>query len=241
MSQGQNLKLAEPEHPKQEFQVKKIAFFSNSIFAIAITPYFKMHYFGRNPDSERISLTGNKIFSTQIKPSTVNRSAFLLTLFFLVFSAGISYSQADYKITSNELTMLVGSWKGSLTYLDYSSGKPYTMPADLVISKIEAKDQYSFSHLYPNEPKANSTDTFRISDEGGSINGEKIILRETLEDGTVEIITETTGKDGNDNKDAIIRHRYRIGKTTFQTVKEVRFLDQQDWIKRNEYYYLKQG
>ncbi|MEO5942700.1 MAG: hypothetical protein ABIP30_15405 [Ferruginibacter sp.] len=37
------------------------------------------------------------------------------------------------KTSVRDFDKLVGSWEGSLTYLDYSSGKPYTMSADIEI------------------------------------------------------------------------------------------------------------
>jgi hypothetical protein len=50
---------------------------------------------------------------------------FLLSSFFLfVFSVG--YSQSFHV---KDLAKSTGSWEGKLTYLDYSSGKPYSMAA----------------------------------------------------------------------------------------------------------------
>ena len=42
-------------------------------------------------------------------------------------------SQTTTRCSSNDLKQLTGFWKGTLTYLDYSSGKPYTMPANLEV------------------------------------------------------------------------------------------------------------
>ena len=41
-----------------------------------------------------------------------------------------------------DLAASTGSWQGKLTYLDYSSGKPYTMPANIKISLTENKLGY---------------------------------------------------------------------------------------------------
>ena len=39
------------------------------------------------------------------------------------------------RVTIKDLLPALGRWKGTLTYLDYSSGKPYTMPAHVTITR----------------------------------------------------------------------------------------------------------
>ncbi|MEO6819792.1 MAG: hypothetical protein ABI266_00785, partial [Ginsengibacter sp.] len=63
------------------------------------------------------------------------------------------------KISMKDFGTLSGSWQGSLTYLDYSSGKPFTMPADITVRRIKKSNKFIFSNIYPNEPNANSIDT----------------------------------------------------------------------------------
>lgn len=127
-----------------------------------------------------------------------------------------------------------GNWKGMLTYLDYSTGKPFTMPADVVL-RTTAKGMIILSYSYPKEPKANGNDTIIISSDGSMIDGARVVERSVMEDGAVKIITDKDGLDGNDRKKAVIRHYYIIGKNVFQTTKEVRFEGTEKWIKRNEY------
>ena len=56
---------------------------------------------------------------------------------------------------------MIGKWTGSLTYLDYSSGKSFSMPANVEISESGTKNLI-FDYKYPNEPKANVADTITI-------------------------------------------------------------------------------
>lgn len=153
--------------------------------------------------------------------------------------ATIGSAQTSYKTLLKDFQTLSGHWTGSLTYLDYSSGKPYTMPADIDIKRIGKASQFSFSNSYRNEPSANSTDTITLSADGKYINNELIKSRRKLADGTIEIITEETGHDGNDHKPAMFRHTYTLGKTSFKKRKDVQFTGETGWINRHEYSYTK--
>ncbi len=142
-------------------------------------------------------------------------------------------------LQKSDLSMLAGSWKGSLTYLDYSSGKPYTMPANANISTLPNSNNLLMEMIYPNEPKANGKDTLLVNAGFTSFEGYTIVSRKSLSDGSVEIITKHNGQDGNDNKNAIIRKTYTIGKNIFSNRKDIQFEGATDWIKRSEYSYTK--
>jgi hypothetical protein len=143
-------------------------------------------------------------------------------------------------ITVKDLQLLPGSWKGSLTYIDYASGKPYTMPANAAIVQTQQVGQYLVAFTYPGEPKANGTDTFLISQNGKLFNGAKIVQLQHLENGGVIITTVQDGRDGNDNKKAILKHTYTIQKNIFINRKEVKFYDEKKWMLRNEYRFNRQ-
>ena len=142
------------------------------------------------------------------------------------------------KISAIDFKPLIGHWQGSLTYLDYQTNKPYTMPADLEVKQIEDRSSFVFSNIYPNEPKANDADTVIISDSGLKINDE-IITSKRKTNGLLEITTELTGIDGNDNKAATIKHIYTFGTNEYVVIKEVKFVGSTKWIKRHEYRYHK--
>jgi hypothetical protein len=128
-----------------------------------------------------------------------------------------------------------GKWEGTLTYLDYTSGKPYTMPCNITVSKDESNgSRLILAYEYPNEPKANGNDTIVISTDGRMIEDEQVVSKEK-ENGLKKIITEKNAVDGNDNRKAIIRHIYSIGKKSYSVRKEVKFDGEEKWILRNEY------
>jgi hypothetical protein len=133
----------------------------------------------------------------------------------------------------DDLSSSVGHWKGKLTYLDYSSGKPYTMSANLKISLTEDKSGLIMGYEYPNEPHANSKDTTYIVNK--LFGKDKIVQFKKSVDGGFTMVTEIVGEDGNDYKKAILRHTYLLNKNTFSVVKDVKFVGTDKWIKRNEY------
>jgi len=161
-------------------------------------------------------------------------------IFIILFSGCTVLSAQDTDtISKQDLNRITGSWKGSLTYLDYSTGKPYTMPADVNVTQIGESNQFIFSRTYPDEPGANSADTVTISDNGKYFDDETVISRKLLHGGSIEIVTEVDGTDGNDNKPATIRHIYMLGNNAFIIIKEVQFKGETEWIQRHEYNYTK--
>jgi hypothetical protein len=162
-----------------------------------------------------------------------------LTILFAVFSLNICNAQKLPTSVVSDFNQLVGSWKGALTYLDYSSGKPYTMPADITIKQLDKTNSFVFYNIYPNETSANSIDTISLSADGKYIDKALIKSRRKLKNGDIEIVAEEKGKDGNDNRNATFRHTYFIGKTHYSKKKEVQFEGETNWIKRHEYAYTR--
>lgn len=162
-------------------------------------------------------------------------------LFCLVLSLGFLSASAysDTTLNSGDLRKLAGCWKGSLTYLDYRSGKPYTMPANLEVKEVKSGRNILCFISYPDEPKANGTDTLSISEDGQLLNEERIISKRNYSTDSLGIISETKGLDGNDNKEALIRHTYTLGRTAYSVKKEVKFKGETQWILRNEYKFLR--
>ncbi|MFB9110583.1 hypothetical protein [Flavobacterium gyeonganense] len=158
-----------------------------------------------------------------------------------ILITSICIAQNSFKTIQKDFYKLSGTWEGSLTYLDYSSGKPYTMPANIEIKRIGKSEKFVFSNIYPNETSANSIDTISISPDGKYIEKELVKSKRKLPDGNIEIITENFGNDGNDNKPATIRHTYTLGPTIYKNRKDVQFAGETEWINRHEYSYKKKS
>lgn len=160
-----------------------------------------------------------------------------LILFLIGFQT--LFGQNGATVAHKELQSLIGKWEGTITYLDYKSNKPFVMPAELKILRLENSDSYIFSHTYPQEPKANENDTITISQNRRLINNELIKTKKRHFNGSLEIVTEYLATDGNENKPAIIRHTYTIANKIFISRKDVQFALEGEWIKRSEYAYEK--
>ena len=152
---------------------------------------------------------------------------FLTVFLFPVFLA-VSVSVKDFKPA-------FGKWKGTLTYLDYTSGKPYTMPCNITVNPVDSNpQQLVIAYEYPDEPKANGNDTLVISGDGKMIDDGTVIVKEKI-GGLLKVITEKNGVDGNESRKAQIRLIYEAGKKSFSIRKEVKFEGEEKWILRNEY------
>ncbi|MBT8393857.1 MAG: hypothetical protein HKO81_08550 [Flavobacteriaceae bacterium] len=136
-------------------------------------------------------------------------------------------------ITSEDLKTILGKWTGSLTYVDYRSNKPYTMPANVNVKQGKNENQLTLLITYPNEPKANSKDKIKLSQDGKKLNKKEVKTKQDMNSGQIQITTEYFGKDNN--KEALIRDIYILGEKKFVIRKEVKFETSKEWLKRNEY------
>lgn len=152
----------------------------------------------------------------------------LSSLFLFVFSVGYSQSfQVKY------LAKSIGFWEGKLTYLDYSSVKPYSMAANITLSLTQDQKGFIMSYEYPKEPHANAKDTTFV--KGNLFGKDQIVAFKKEPNGDFQLITDVDGEDGNENKKAVLRHTYLLKEKQFSIVKEVKFVGTDQWIKRNEY------
>lgn len=160
----------------------------------------------------------------------------IITAISLFVGISILSSQTKSTLRSNDFETVIGYWKGSLTYLDYNSGKPYTMPANIVVTRNpKVQTEIIIEYIYPNEPNANGKDTLKIKKNGTMLNNADVFSISTLPDGTTQIITDEKAEDGNDNRKAILRHTYSFNNTKFTNRKEVQFIGTDKWIQRNQY------
>lgn len=136
-----------------------------------------------------------------------------------------------------DLINLTGKWEGTLTYLDYQTGKPYSMPANIEVSSISSND-FLYANIYPDEPKANSVDTLKVSTDGKVFDNNRISSVKRNKN-NITIITEIKGKDGNDAKEALLKTTYFLQPNKFSIIKEVKFVNSNVWIKRHEYLFNK--
>ena len=156
-------------------------------------------------------------------------------IFILVISTLINQVQAQ-KLTPSQLKVIEGVWVGTLTYLDYTSGKPVTMPANTTFAQSQDNPFIFLRSIgYSTEPHANQKDSMILSKDGKMIDDYRIISSKLLKNGTLHIIGQKKDVDGNESKMATIKRTYLINTTTFINKKEVLFDGENKWIERHQY------
>ena len=163
------------------------------------------------------------------------KKARIFIILLLGFIGTISAQTKNIQFQITSLASSTGHWTGSLTYLDYSSSNSYTMPADIDISYTSNKSGYIRAYSYPNEPKANSTDTTYTKESGRYFGREKVISFVKSNSRDFTLVTEFDDVDGNDKKEATIRHKYQLEGNSFIIRMDVKFKGTINWINRHEY------
>lgn len=147
---------------------------------------------------------------------------------------GLAFPETP-KVKTKDLQRLTGrQWTGTLTYADYRTNKKVSISSNLTVTR-SATDKLSwvFEYQYPDEPKANSTETVTISSDGTTIDGEKVVERTRLAGDTLRIVTEKTGPDNN--KNALFRFTYVLSAMSLSIRKEVRYEGEAQFFERNQY------
>lgn len=170
-----------------------------------------------------------------IKTNKIKNTLTKILVVFAILLPINNYSQNI--VTTDDLKTLLGEWAGTLTYTDYSTNKPFTMPANLIVSQGKSNNQLILNINYPNEPNANSKDKIRISKDGTQLNKLDVKSKQVLPNGQVQITTQYSGKDNG--KQALIKNINSIGASEFSIRKEVKFENSDDWVMRNEYKYVR--
>ncbi|KOY86405.1 hypothetical protein AD998_09835 [bacterium 336/3] len=157
---------------------------------------------------------------------------------FLIASLGYGLeSMAQQLVQSSDIQLVVGSWQGVLSYLDYTSNKITNIQANIEIQQIGRSNSFVCKNTFPKEPSVFWSDTLKISKDGKMLNNEEIQSKNILQNGDIEIVTISSGKDGNDQKPANFRFTYIFGKNKFTKKKEVQFVGEKSWFQRHEYNY----
>ena len=149
----------------------------------------------------------------------------------LVFITTTGYTQT---ISSDDFKPLEGNWKGQLTYLDYSSNKQESIKANASV-EIKKSAKFEMGIYYADEPSQNGKEIYRIKENGTMLNNRKVIERTVQADGTLKIVLEDKGRDGNDKKPATFHHELIISKNMFIITKMVKFDGEENFFQRNQY------
>lgn len=193
--------------------------------------YFFCYLFTMAAGGGRFSLDAliSKRLKFTLPDATPKIAMATLTLLFIFQNA----KAQEPVILKEDIAMIEGKWKGTLSYRDFKSGKDVTMPCNLSLEVKKKGRDLVMSYDYPDNSGWNSKDNISISDDGKKINGEKITSRKQLENGSVEIIIESKGQDGS--TPATIRQIITIGPNLFTLSRQVQYMTTGEKFVRNQY------
>ncbi len=157
---------------------------------------------------------------------------------FVILAISLVVAQKSATNSKKDFKNLIGCWQGTLNYSGTLIRKPYTTTAELVVKQIGNSDKFEFLNIYTKDPGDKSCDTITISKDGRKLNDETIISKRCTGEGNVEIITEVSGFDHDNNKAAIVRQTYTIGTDLYIYKKQVQLEGQADWLERQEFKYI---
>ena len=137
-------------------------------------------------------------------------------------------------VSINDFKPIEGRWSGTLTYLDYGKNTNETIKTNVEVS-IKNAAVFEVAIFFADEPNKSGKDKYRIRKSGTMINKRKLIERTVLPDGSLKIVLEEMGKDGNDSKTATFHHVLLIANKEFTMTKLVKFDGETTFFQRNQY------
>ncbi len=161
----------------------------------------------------------------------------ILTFFFVILIIPLAVAQQGLTISSREFKNLIGCWQGTLKYAGTMIRKPYTTTTGLVVKQTGTSNKFEFVNVYTKDPNENTFDTITISKDGRKING-AIIKSKRYSGGELKLTAEGTGIDDN-NKVAILRYTYTIGKSSYSYKKDIKQEGQSGWVETQESRYVR--
>jgi hypothetical protein len=145
---------------------------------------------------------------------------------------------ASAAMISADIDRLTGApWKGTLTYLDYTSHLETTIKSSLLVTRLPQQpggtSAWDMRVGYADEPHANSGETAVLTRDGHVFRDGEVLDRAVLADGSVRIVTEQDGQD--DNRLARFRFVYLLGDKECSIQKLVRFAPEEAFFERHIY------
>ena len=142
-----------------------------------------------------------------------------------------SASTTAAKASPTDFALIEGDgWTGQMTYLDYTTQKPSSIPVALNVKPVAGRT-VTYEIMYPRESKYNATEKLKLSKDGMRLNDKAIIKRDVQDGDSVKIVTLARGRD--DNRDADIRTTYELSVSALTISKDVKFDDGDEFFQRN--------
>lgn len=154
----------------------------------------------------------------------------ICAMFFIInLNAQVTISTNDFQILNNT------KWEGTLTYIDYQSGKPTDVASKMQIKISENTIEQNIQYVW--EPDKNVESKTKIKRNGKFLGKQKVVSKNYNEDGSMQIITTAKGKD--DGKKANLYFTYEFDSESYKVTKEVQFDGSDERFMRNTYSYTR--
>ncbi len=139
------------------------------------------------------------------------------------------------KLEPGDIDRLAGApWIGTLTYKDYSSGRPTTIDSSFMVSRVPGEPAaWKFGYGYSKEPHADAEEVVRLSSDGRVLGDERVVAVERGADGSLRFTTESEGDD--DGRPSLFRFEHVSTPTTLTRRKLVRFEGESEFFERHIY------
>lgn len=146
----------------------------------------------------------------------------------------ISGCSSAPRLTPADLDALIGApWVGTLTYLDYTSGRHTTIDSSLTVRRIsDEPSSWEFAVGYSREPDADARETVPLSADGRRLGDEVVVLRQAFPGG-LRFITESDGAD--DSRPARFRFEHTLSDHGYSRRKLVRLAGEPEFFERHIY------
>ena len=183
---------------------------------------------------DHLLLNRRKVIThTPIKPVV----AAILVIVLFVNPVQAQTTTPNFKTTISDFKSLAGKWKGQLTYLDYNSNKPVSIPANTLFEMVSDSSFDQFIY-YTDEPHKNADSRYTIRENGRALNEMKLVERKE-EKGKLLLVFEYRGPDGNDNRMATMQRIMELTGNELKITKMVKYDGEGKFIQRHQYYFIR--
>ncbi len=160
---------------------------------------------------------------------------FLLVLCLLFAELTASTLVEPPQPSAEDFKVVLGTHTGALEYKDYSGGGMVKL--SLVGVSYIKKDKLILEHMIYEGKVYRQKYEFDFKKGAVNMNGEDMtILENTFKQETNrKLVLSHRGKDGNKNRKCTFRYTLSYENDQFTIVKEVKFDDEQEYFKRNQY------
>ena len=152
-------------------------------------------------------------------------------------------ADAAPRLTSSDLALATANdWRGTLTYLDYSTGKAVMLNTALR-GQMSRADRLvlQFDYEEPNKSHVFGTDTLTVAPDGTRLRWDgtdfTVQARQWLPNQTLRLVLEGPGQD--DNRPVLIRKTVLLSPRQLAVRKQIRLAGDTAFVQRNAYQFTR--